>query len=280
MVGKESKGMPVYQDPTSRKIISIGDESGKLEVWHPSNIVSRRLWGCLEILRDINDLLEDGASAKNSGKKKRKAKFIASYVHSLAKSVDELCKTIVGERNIRKQLEPEDIDKVRSLQEEFGEFVPFQWKSGFSNYRNKLVAHFDSSFWPKDASELLKSVPVYKIGQWLHICLHVILDLTKLNIYSWSCESGHDSYIKLMSNEPFIVTMKIDEETNNITQLAGVDIAKESPKKSIQEAISISIKFSQWMFKKGQPRIGNLKEDMNKNWNTFSEGKKNYETEI
>lgn len=280
MADETKKGIPIYLDPTSRRIVTTGDESNRIDVWHPSNVVARRLWGCLEVLRDINDLLEDGANAKNSGKKKRKAKFIAGYVHSLAKSVDKLCSSIIGERDTRKQLGSEKTKEVEKIQKEFSEFVPFQWNEQLSSYRNKLAAHFDENFWPSDATELLNSVPTHKIGNWLHVCLHVLLDLTKLDIYSWSCDSGHENYIRLMSNEPFIVTMEVDNNTKSIKALAGLDIANESPRNTVAEVVGVAIELSQWMFKKGQPRIAGLKEDSKEKWNTFSESNETYKTEI
>ena len=272
MADKSEKGMPIYLDPTSRKIVSTGDASNKIDVWYPSNIVARRLWGCLEILRDINDLLEDGAYAKNSGKRKRKAKILAGYIHSLAKSVDKLCASIIGEREVDK----DQIKEVVKIRKEFSEFVPFQWNSELSSYRNKLVAHFDEKFWPLEATELLNSIATHKIGNWLHVCLHVLLDLTKLDIYSWSCNSDHENYIRLMHNEPFITTMEVDNETGSIKALVGVDIANESPRNTVAEIVGIAIELSQWMFKRNQQRIKGLKEDSRDKWNTFSRDNKMY----
>lgn len=280
MEESNQKGMPIYLDPTSRKIVTAGEKCEEAKAWYPSTPVSRRLWTCLEILRDINDLLEDGVAVKSSGKRKRRAKIIAGQVHSLAKAVNELCKTIIGDRSIRKQMGKESVKQVQKVQEDFSNFVPFQWNSELSNYRNKLVAHFDDDFWPRDASELLNSIPTYKIGYWLHICLHVTLDLTKLDIYSWSCDSVHKDYVRFMTNEPFIVTFKMDNETNKFTSLAGVDIANESPRQTVQEIIGQAIKLSQWLFKKGQPRIRSLQEDSKDKWNTFSDTKSIYAAEI
>lgn len=264
-------GIPIHLDPLKRKIVAASDEKGANEVWHPSNVAARRLWACVEVLRDINDLLEDAANAKNSGKRKRRAKIIAGYTHTLAKAVDALCKTIVGERDIRNQLGKDTINQVRKIQEDFAVFIPFNRNESLSEFRNKLVAHLDDTFWPSDASELLNSIPTHKIGAWLHICIHVVVDLTKLDIYTWSCESDHEGHIRLMTNEPFIVTMKVNDETSEIETLDGVDIANESPRETVQKVVTESIELSQWMFKKGQSRIRNLKEDSKENWNTFAQ---------
>lgn len=268
-MSKSNKGMQIYLDSVERKIVSAEDEPNNSEHWYPSNVVARRLWACLEILRDINDLLEDGQHAKNSGKRKKKVKFIAGQVHSFAKAIDALCKSITGGREIRKALEEDKWKQVEEIRKDFSEFVPFDFNTDLSKVRNKLVAHFDEKFWPSEANKLLNAVPTHKIGRWLHICLHALLDLSKLDIYAWTCPSGIDGYARFMTNEPFILTIGINEETQKIESLAGIDIAHESPKNTVQEVIVVAIEYSQWMFKKGQSRIGNLFEDHSGDWNTF-----------
>ena len=271
-MSKESKGIPVYHEEVVRKIVSTGDEETEsIKTWYPSSPVSKRLWACLEVLRDINDLLEDGVTAKNSGKRKRRAKVIAGHTHSLAKSLNDLCKTVIGDRDLRKQIDKKNVKQVQKIQKDFSDFVPFEWGCELSTYRNKLVAHFDKDFWPRDADELLNTIPTHKIGYWLHACLHVALDLTKLDIYSWTCDSGHEGYVRFMSNEPYLVTFKIDAETNDLTEFVGLSVASNVPRNTVRDVVGETIEYSQWLFKKGQPRIKSLKEDSRKNWNTFSE---------
>lgn len=272
--------MPIYLEKVKRTIVSMEDEPERIDNWYPSNLPSRRLWACLEILRDINDLLEEGVNAKNSGKRKKKVKILAGFVHSLAKSINKLCSSFVGSKEVRRELGKQKTSEVLKLKKEFEEYVPFERGSQFTNYRNKLTAHFEDSFWPKDASELLKAIPTQKIGSWLHICLHVLSDLTKLDIYSWSCPSGHDNFVRLMTNEPFILTMQLNEETGSVKQLVGLDIANESPKNTVAEALDEAIRLSQWMFKKDQPRIRGLTEHSGEPWNSFSEKNIPYKTKI
>lgn len=279
MEKSDQKGMPIYLDPISRKIVTAGESDEGAITWYPSSPTSKRLWACFEIILDINGLLEDVAT-KNSGKRKRRAKVIAGQVHSLAKAINELCKTIIGDQSTRKHIGKEDVKQVQKIHEDFSKFVPFEWGSELTNYRNKLTAHFDDNFWPKDASELINSVPAYKIGYWLHICLHVVLDLIKLDIYSWSCDSTHEGYVQFITNEPYIVTLKLDKETGSASSLTGLDIANESPKQTVQEGIEKTIELSQWLFKKGQPRIGSLRENSKEKWNTFSDSKLFYDAKI
>jgi len=211
----EQKGMPIYLDPTARRLVAAGDDLDKDGFWYPSNAPARRLWACTEVLTDINDLLEDGMAAKNSGKRKRKAKLIAGQTHTLAKAINGLLSSIIGDSQIRKDLGSDDLKEVQEMQNDFAAFVPFQWGADLSTYRNKLVAHFDDAFWPKDATELLNAIPTNQIGQWLHICLHVLLDITKLKVFAWSCSSPHPGYVRFMHNEPFIVTIKLKPLLNS-----------------------------------------------------------------
>jgi hypothetical protein len=85
----DQKGIPIYLDPISRKIVTAGESDEGAITWYPSLPTSKRLWACFEIILDINGLLEDVAT-KNSGKRKRRAKVIAGQVHSLAKAINEL----------------------------------------------------------------------------------------------------------------------------------------------------------------------------------------------
>jgi hypothetical protein len=104
--------------------------------------------------------------------------------------------------------------------------------------------------------------------------------LIKLDIYSWSCDSTHEGYVQFITNEPYIVTLKLDKETGSANSLTGLDIANESPKQTVQEGIEKTIELSQWLFKKGQPRIGSLRENSKEKWNTFSDSKLFYDAKI
>ena len=65
----------------------------------------------------------------------------------------------------------------------------------------------------------------------------------------------------------------MNESTNEIEKLAGLDIANESPKNAIPKLVGRTIEYSQWMFKKGQQRIRGLREDSKDEWNTFKKAR-------
>jgi hypothetical protein len=145
--------------------------------------------------------------------------------------------------------------------------LPHDHKASISVVRNKLSSHIDKNLYPSEAKKVANIINSSEFGRWLHICLHLMLDLTKLNIYWWGCDSHIEGYIRIMQFEPFIVTFKVNGD--KLENFAGLHIAKESPKNCIPIVINSLITHSSWMFKEGQPRIGHLKEDKKENWNTF-----------
>jgi hypothetical protein len=54
----DQKGIPIYLDPISRKIVTAGESDEGAITWYPSLPTSKRLWACFEIILDINGLLE------------------------------------------------------------------------------------------------------------------------------------------------------------------------------------------------------------------------------
>lgn len=262
----EDNGIPIYLDNTDRYIADSMDE--KANSWYPSNSAAQKLWRCLESMRDIENLLAESADQKNATKRKRKLKIAITPLHSLITAIDDLCNNIQSNPDIRNQLEKDQIKDISAMKTEFAKLMPHDHKSPISKVRNKLSSHIDKKLHPNSAQKLSNVIKPHEFGRWLHICLHLVLDLTKLNIYEWACDAPDKEYKCFMHNEPFIVTFKLDGE--NVSELAAVNLAKSSPRNAISEIVDCLVKHSQWMFKKGQPRIYGLKEDNKDNWNTFS----------
>jgi hypothetical protein len=263
----ENKGMPIYLDETDR---SIADSLEELDVdaWFPSNSAAQKLWRCLEAMRDIDELLAESGNQNNATKRKRKLKIAITPLHSLISAIDDLCNDILSNQETNIALSEEQINSVIRVKSEFSELLPHDYKSTISSIRNKLSSHVDNKIHPSEAQKLSESIVPHEFGRWLHICLHLALDLTKFEIYTWSCKSPETNYVCFMHNEPFIVTMQLTDEG---ARLVALNIAKSSPRNAIPEVIESLIDSSQWMFKKGQPRIHGLKEDRKEHWNTFSE---------
>jgi hypothetical protein len=265
---QDAKGMPIYLDEQLRSIVDSLDSDEKSDDWHPANSAALKLWHCLEALRDIEIALSAAASQKNASKRKRHLKSFSVPLFSLASAVVQLCDQIVGDKSSHNFLDVGTPKEIATIKTEFLALVPFDWKGDLALIRNKLGGHIDSKIWPWEAREILSRRDVSDFGRWLHICIHVVADLTNLDIYSWSCRSVSDGYIRLMTTEPFLVTFRVDAE---IKALAGIHIIKCSPRESVAQAAASVIRASQWMFQAGQPRITELKTRNGKDWNTFAE---------
>lgn len=265
----KNQGMPILLDQFDRKIAdAMPDGEVDIAAWHPSNSAAHKLWRCLECLRDLDELLKDVTHLKNATKKKRRLKIAVTPLHSLTATLDDLLNDIQSNRETSKLLNTDQqYEQVAAIKEQFRMMLPHDHKAPLSLVRNKLSSHIDKGLQPSDAQVLGDLISPSEFGRWLHICLHLILDLTKLDIYWWSCKPPSDEYVRLMSNEPFIVTFRVGGD--NPVELAALHIAKRSPKNDIPEVIGRLVAQSSWMFKSGQPRIGSLKEDKDDNWNTF-----------
>lgn len=122
---QEKKGMPIFLDETPRSI-SDSLEEIEIDAWFPSNSAAHKLWRCLECLRDLEDSLVDSATQKNATKRKRKLKIALTPLHSLVKSVDDLCNDIQSNKETRCLLDESHIKDVSEIQELFSRLLPRQ----------------------------------------------------------------------------------------------------------------------------------------------------------
>lgn len=267
---EQFKGMPVYEDDQIREIVDSLEANKLNPGWYPANGPSRSLWHCLESLRDIEVILSDAASKKNGTKRKRYAKFLSVPLLSLVKGVNGLCNQIISDKDSQSEGQGTIPKEVSRIQRDFLELVPSENKEKLALIRNKLGAHIDSELWPWTSEKIFKNEDVHEMGKWLHICIHAIIDLIKLENYAWSVNSSHPKYTRLMTCEPFIVTFAMHEEGK---KLAALHIAKKSPKQTVVDLADAIIKNSHWLFKPNQRRIRNLFVDSSENWNTFKGAK-------
>lgn len=262
------KGIPIYPDSMNREVAdSLVEGEVDVDAWYPSNKAAHKLWRCLECLRDLDDLLDDAIHQKNATKRKRRLKIAITPLHSLVLALDDLLNDIQCNKETSNLLEEDEVKQVEKIKEQFALMLPHDNKAPLSIVRNKLSAHIDKQAHPDEVRRIGVTISPSEFGRWLHICLHLVLDLTKLDIYWWTCDSHVDGYIRLMSNEPFLVTFKIVGK--DISEIAGIHIAKESPKNCMPAVIDSLITNSLWMFKPNQPHISSLKEDAREEWNTF-----------
>lgn len=129
-----------------------------------------------------------------------------------------------------------------------------------------MGGHIDRDLAPWDAREILSRKAISSFGRWLHVCLHAMLDLLKLDVYSWSVHSAQ-GYFRLMAKEPFLLTFDVGKDEK---KLVAMHIARRSPRNVIADVAESVVKNSQWMFEPREARIGSLREDRGTQWNTFT----------
>jgi len=267
---KNNRGMPICLDDRIRSVVDSVEANDSSNDWYPSNSVTLKLWHCLEALRDIDLVLEAASHQKIASKRKRKLKMLSIHLFSFAGALSQLCNQIVGDKSIHGGLAPKTTIEVAEIKKEFLGLVPIDWKGDLTQIRNKLGAHIDSKLWPWQAHVLLQRSILSNFGRWLHICIHVLLDLIKLDIYSWSCNDASANVVRLMTCEPFLVTLQVADGKPN--SIIAVHIAQQSPRESIINVVTSVITHSQWMFHSGERHIVALKIDKGTHWNTFIKG--------
>jgi len=270
IASKTPDGMPIYRDDRSRSIVDSLKENSQSTDWYPGNAMALKLWHCVEALRDIETVLGPARAQKNSTKRKRHLKMFSVQLFSFASAVAQLCDQIISDEDARRWLEPGTTSEIATIKNEFLALVPIDWKGDLAVLRNKLGGHIDKKLWPWEASEIISRASLSNLGKWLHICLHVLLDLTKLDVYSWSCHSNADGRIRLMTNEPFLLTFEVDGEGPK--KVVAFHMIQRSPRETLTEIVGQVVKNSQWMFQSNETRIRSLKIDRGGKWNTFTKG--------
>jgi len=274
---EEHRGMPIYEDSRVRSIVDSLDEQLS-EGWYPANAMALKLWHCLEALRDIEVALESAAAQKNATKRKRQLKQFSVQLHTFAGSVVRLCDQIVGDPDARQWLKPGITAEVAEIKSEFSELVPIDHKGDLSLIRNRMGGHIDRELSPEGARDILSRQALSHFGRWLHVCIHALLDLMKLNVFAWSVHSESDDVVRFMNCEPFLVTFRTGG--GQIQEIHAVHLSKRSPRMAVVDLIEVVIEHSQWMFRRGERRIRSLKIDKDTNWNTFRGSLASWSTNI
>lgn len=260
------KGMPIYEDTEERSIVDALDDNQETPDWYPANELARKLWHCLEALRDIELALENASMHQDADRRRRQLKQFSVPLHSLAVTIVNLCNQVAGDADAKHWLDKVTVSQVSKIKTEFVSLVPIEPKSDLSVIRNRLGGHIDRGLCPWSAREILSRNGMSGFGRWLHTCIHALLDLMKLDVYAWSVYTPVEGQIRLMTSEPVITTILFSEERKEIVAL---HLAKRSPRMVIVDAMERIISCSQWMFESGQPRIGRLRVDDDRDWNTF-----------
>jgi hypothetical protein len=260
-----NKGMPVYPERDKKMADSLSEI--EIDAWYPADSVTKKLWRCVECLRDLDLVLERLPNHKSATKWKRTLKIAVTPLHSLALAIDDLCNDFLCNKETSSRISESDKKEIDEIKKIFGEVLPHDRKSVFTGIRNRLSSHIDKKIHPYEAQKLTQEFSSEEFGKWLCVCIHVIFDLNKIDIYAWSCKAPSEEYVRFMTNEPFVITML--PEGPNGAEMIALNIAKNSPREEVPELVELLIKHSKWLFKKGESPIKGLNLTPGGHWNTF-----------
>ncbi len=261
--------MPIYAEQPKNLVDALSNK--EIDAWYPSNDAARKWWRCVECIKDLDLLLEPLDNLKNSTKRKRLLKTAITPLHSLVLAINDLINDCLCNKETKRQLKQQELGEIKEMKALFNHLLPHDHKSVITNVRNKLSAHIDKSLHPYNAQEIAEKFSVEEFGRWLDMTIHLAIELTNLNIYSWSCKAPSEEYIRFMTNEPYIVTLKVKE--GEPTQLVGLNISNSSPKNEMPEAISSLLKNTRKVLKHGKlpPSSFNFSKLEKGNWTAFKE---------
>lgn len=259
-------GIPIHKDEKYRDIVDNLD-SKIFDAWYPANKTAQLLWRCLESLRDISTSLESYSSLSDESKKRRVIKNISIPLHSLATSIGDLCNNLKCNPESNRDIPKEKLKEISKIEQHFKEIVSVKWNSDLSLLRNKLSAHIDKDIYPFEANKILQQNDVALIGKYIHICLHVLVDLLEVNVFAWTCEFEDHPTFNIMINEPILVCLA--QNDNEERYINCIHIVNNSPRETVVKNIEDIVLKSQWMFDENDIRIDSLYKDKNGNSERF-----------
>lgn len=251
-------GLPIYADQ-ARRLVDAATEL-QPQNWQPANVAAQKLFRCVECLRDIEVLLRSAGRSINQEKRRRKLKIVLTPLHSLAEA----------SRDILNDLECNP-DTVRRLPAGVRELLPSMRARLLRNVsigkggllvtaRNKISAHIDRDLSSDEMRTLLSQAEPAQIGFWLHTCVAIISDLIKLPVFFWSCDSNQKGAIRIMFNEPFVVTLGVGQD-GMVNSLLDVHFIPIPPRRDILEILMRVVASSKWLFGPKDPRIVEFTQD-------------------
>lgn len=256
----KEQGLPIYFD-IDRKLIDTAETDDAQHDWHPGNSAAHKLCRCVECLRDLRGLLEDGSRLENATKRRRKAKIILTPLHSLAECTVDLLNDCEGNPDTVKKMPVGYTKLISKLRLLLFNHIPVGKDGVLSRLRNKTSAHVDKTLRPAEARELIASLELHEIGMWLDTSISVLCDLLKLPVYFWTCESEHSQVIRMLMCEPFLVSFKC--ENGEMVELVAVHMVKRPPRADIRDLILDVVRQSRWLFRPSDTQIRAFYEDDN-----------------
>ncbi len=244
--------MPVYLD-VDRRLVDTMEVDDTKHDWHPGNVAAAKLFRCVECLRDIEEHLENISTAKALDKKKRRAKLCTTALHSLAGCVRDLLNDCENNPDTSKSVPAQFAKLIPSMRSELLRNIPIGKDGLLATVRDKTAAHVDKSLGSYETSRLMKRLELHEVGLWLDVAIAILCEVLKLPVYYWTCESPIPGAIRMLMCEPFLLTLRIEE--NEIAELLATHAIKRSPKQDVSDLVIRVVNASRFLFRPGDPQI-------------------------
>jgi hypothetical protein len=251
-------GFPIYAD----QVRNLVDAATELQPhnWQPANVAAQKLFRCVECLRDIEVLLKSAGRSKNPVKRRRKLKIMFTPLHSLAEAIRDLLNDLECNQDSICRLPKGVRELLPHMRSQLQRNVSIGKGGLLSAARNKISAHIDKDLSSDEMRTLLSQAEPAQIGLWIHTCIAVIADLIKIPVFFWSCDSGREDAIRILFNEPFVITLGLAPD-GKVNRLLGADFIPKPPRRDVLEVLMRVVSSSKWLFGPKDPRITGFTED-------------------
>jgi hypothetical protein len=249
---------PIYADQV-RKLVDVATEYDP-QSWNPANVPARKLFSCVECLRDIDVLLQSAGRLKNKVKQRRKIKIILTPLHSLVGGIRDLSNDLETNPDTVNLLPDNARELIPQIRSQLLKISPIGANSLLSATRHQVSAHIDSKLSAEEMRSLLSQASAPQIGLWLHTSISVLSDFNKLPVYFWSCEPNGKDSIRILFKEPFVVTLGLDS-LGIANRIINVHMIPQPPRYDVTKLLMQVVKHSKWMFGPKDKRITNFTVD-------------------
>ena len=249
---------PVYADAV-RQLADVATQP-QPQAWKPANVAAQKLFRCVECLRDLELLLQTASRLKSKVKQRRKLKIILTPLHSLVEAIRDLANDLENNPDTVKRLPPNARQLIPQIRSQLLSISSIGKGSLLSTTRNKLSAHIDRELSAEAMRVLLSQAETPQVGLWLHSCISVLTDFSKLTVYFWSCEPNGEGTIRILFVEPFVVTLGLNSD-GKADRVIDVHLIPKPPRRDVLELMMRVVKNSKWMFGPTDPCIKSFIED-------------------
>lgn len=250
---EQKLGMPIYADPVIRKIVDAAGDEDQTGEWLPVNTPAKRICKCLEGLRDILENIEHYNAAHAPKKRRRRLRGVFVPLHALSVCIVDLINSIISEKTVHSVLPKNCLKELSELRIKFEILVPFKSGGKLGDLRNKVSGHYDKNMTPSEMRDLIKAVTSSEVGEWISICLGVLCDLIKLDVYRWSTKPTHENQGVILCERdiPILSEFVFDSEKETIIGLKNVFLTT-SPRVEIGQVIKEVAVISDTLFVDGE----------------------------